>query len=163
MKATSNTFYDAEVMSLQDEQEREQEEAEQEEELEELEEELDEEEEMLAMWLEKLNRPGRLVERGGIEVTKEEILKMFSDEREEAMSEILAMSAKEFQTRLFDGTLPEFVREKLRGIYHDTCHTMRIMTERDFALNIECYGNVHRKRLRYMSTDSYKIIAYGLY
>ena len=168
MKATSNTFYDAEVVSLNDEQEREQEELEEEleqeeEQEEELDEELDEEDEMLAMWLEKLNRPGRLVERGGIEVTKEEILKMFADEREEAMSEILAMSAKEFQTRLFDGTLPEFVREKLTGIYHDTCHPIRIMTERDFALNIACYGNVHRKRLRYMSTECYKIIAYGLH
>jgi hypothetical protein len=144
MKATPNTFYDLETPLYEEEQEQEQ------------------EEEMLEMWLEKLNRPGRLEARGGKEVTKEEILKMFADEREQAMAEIMAMSAKEFQTRLFDGTLPDFVRETFTGLYRDTCHSMRMLTERDFELNITCYGDVHRGRLRYASVDNYKSLAYDM-
>jgi len=143
IKATTNTFYDLEAVFRDEEFEEEQ------------------EDEMLEMWLEKLNRPGRLQERGGKEVTKEDLIKMMAEDREEAMAEIMAMNAKEFQTRLFDGTLPDFVREKNTGrLSRDTCHSMRMLTEKDFELNCISYGDYHRDRLRYMSVEEYIEIAY---
>ena len=143
INSTPNTFYDLETFIHDEEQDPE-----------------EELEEMIEMWLEKLNRPGCLENRGGIEATKEDVLKMFEDEREEAMAQILDMEPKEFQTRLFDGTLPDFVREIHTGLQRDTCHVRRMLTERDFELNITCYGDVHRDRLRYMSVNNYKYLAY---
>ena len=146
MKATPNTFYDLEAILYQEEQEEQ--------------EEREEEEEMLEMWIEKLNRPGRVQERGGKEVTKEDVLKLLADEREQAMAEIMDMDSKEFQTRLFEGTLPDFMRERHSGLHRDTCHCKRMLTERDFELKMTCYGDVHRERLRYMSQEGYKRLAY---
>ena len=143
LKEISNTFYDLEQdFDYEAELEK-------------------EEEEMMEMWLEKLNRPGRLQERGGKEVTKEDLLKMMAEDREEAMAEIMTMNAREFQTRLFDGTLPDFVREKNTvRLSRDTCHPMRMLTEKDFELNCISYGDYHRDRLRYMSVEEYIEIAY---
>jgi hypothetical protein len=115
---------------------------------------------MIEKWLEKLNRPGRLEARGGKEVTKVDVIKLLEDERKQAMAEIMDMDSKEFQTRLFDGTLPDFVRETYTGLHRDTCHPMRMLTERDFELKMTCYGDVHRARLRYMSEECYKNLAY---
>ena len=128
--------------------------------------ELDELEEMLEMWIEKLNRPGRLLERGGKEVTKEEVLKMMADDREEALAEIMAMSAKEFQMRLFDGTLPDFVRESRFAVdirmHRDTCHHRSSLTERQLEKGVMNYGYYHRDKLRFMTVEEYIEDAYEL-
>jgi len=148
-KAIRNTFYDLE-QDFDFEAE--------------LEKEKQEEEEMIEMWLEKLNRPGRLESRDGKEVTKEDLMVMFAEQREEAMMEIMTMTTKEFQTRLLDGTLPEFVREKTNGgLQRDTCHGKIILTEEQFNLNVTNYANFHRDKLRYMSAESYKELAYDLW
>jgi hypothetical protein len=146
LKEISNTFYDLEQdFDYEAELEK-------------------EEEDMMEMWLEKLNRPGRLETRGGKEVTKEDLMKMFAEEREEAMAEIMAMTAKEFQTRIFDGTLPEFMREKNNGkLLRDTCHGRNILTEEQLNSNVMNYANFHRDKLRYMSAESYKELAYNLW
>ena len=82
--------------------------------------------------------------------------------REKAMEEILAMSAKEFQTRLLDGTLPDFPREPTPSLIRDTCHEKRLLTEKDFEHSklISNYGEHHRNRLRYMTTEEYKYDCY---
>jgi hypothetical protein len=142
MKAITNTFYDLETVIDDEELEEEQ-------------------EDMLEMWLEKLNRPGRLQERGGKEVTKEDLLKMMAEDREQAMVEIMAMNAREFQTRLFDGTLPDFVRDNNPPrLSRDTCHSMQMLTEREFELKCISYGDYHRDKLRYMSVEAFIDMAY---
>ena len=82
--------------------------------------------------------------------------------QEKAMEEILAMSAKEFQTRLLDGTLPDFPREQRPVLVRDTCHEKRLLAEKDFEHPelISNYGEHHRNRLRYMSTEEYKYDCY---
>jgi len=80
------------------------------------------------------------------------------------MAEIMAMTSKEFQTRLLDGTLPEFMREKIDGkLLRDTCHGKNILTEEQLNANVMNYANFHRGKLRYMSTESYKELAYNLW
>lgn len=82
--------------------------------------------------------------------------------REKAMEEILAMSPKEFQTRLLEGTLPDFPREQPQILSRDTCHEKRLLTEKDFEHPelIINYGEYHRNRLRYMSAKQYKYECY---
>jgi len=83
--------------------------------------------------------------------------------REKAMKEILEMSPKEFQTRLLDGTLPNFPRETPQILTRDTCHEKRLLTEKEFenpGLIIN-YGEYHRNKLRYMSAKQYKYQFYS--
>ena len=49
-------------------------------ELEEDEDEEDDDDDMLEMWLEKLNRPGRIQERNGEIITKEKLLEMMAND-----------------------------------------------------------------------------------
>jgi hypothetical protein len=113
--------------------------------------------ELLECWLEKMDRPGRKLARGTDE-SAIDILK-----REKTMKEIQRMSAKEFQIRLLNGTLPDFPREKPpTGLYRDTCHTRRFLTEEDF-LRPECINNYaehHKDKLRYMSAECFKYLCY---
>jgi hypothetical protein len=114
--------------------------------------------ENLEMWLEKMDRPGRKLARGSDESVAD-ILK-----REKAMREIEKMSPKEFQTRLLDGTLPDFPREKPpTGLVRDTCHEMRLLTEEDFAnpKRVSNYAEHHKNMLRYMSVECYKYNCYN--
>jgi len=109
--------------------------------------------EMMEMWLEKMDRPGRMAARG-TEESATDIL-----QRAKAMEEIYKMSAKEFQTRVLDGTLPEFPREEPpTGLIRDTCHEMRLLTEAEFE-NVHRpnnYAEAHKGKLRYMTTEVFK-------
>ena len=114
--------------------------------------------ERLEMWLEKMDRPGRKLARGSDESAADILL------REKAMREIEKMSAKEFQTRLLDETLPDFPREKPpTGLIRDTCHEMRLLTEEDFANpnRASNYAEHHKSRLRYMSAETFKYDCYN--
>jgi hypothetical protein len=117
-----------------------------------------EDEELLEMWLEKMDRPGRMAARGNEEPAVNILL------REKAMGEICQMSAKEFQTRLLDGTLPEFPREAPpKGLQRDTCQDRRLLTERDYRMPEGCicnYAEAHKDKLRYMSVDQFKQACY---
>ena len=114
-------------------------------------------EELLEMWVEKMDRPGRKLARGSDESAIDILL------REKAMNEIYEMSAREFQSRLLDGTLPDFPREKPpTGPIRDTCHTRRLLTEKDF-LKPQCisnYAQAHKDKLRYMSAENFKYECY---
>lgn len=113
--------------------------------------------ERLEMWLEKMDSPGRKLLRGSDESAINILL------REKAMKEIKKMSAKEFQTRLLDGTLPDFPREEHpSGLMRDTCHFRRLLTEEDFARSeyIMNYAQAHKDKLRYMSADEFKQLCY---
>lgn len=112
--------------------------------------------EMLHMWLEKVNRPGRLAQRNGEEITKEQLLEMIEQDRNNAMTEIEKMDSYEFQTRVLDGTLPEFIRETVKGIQRDTNHRREILTKKQFEIGLTNYGNVHRNKLRYISAEIFK-------
>jgi hypothetical protein len=113
----------------------------------------DDDTELLEMWLEKMDRPGRRAARGTEEPAIDILL------REKAMEEIYKMSAKEFQTRLLEGTLPDFPRAAPpTGIIRDTCHEMRLLTDEDFekpnrAAN---YAEANKGKLRYMSAECFK-------
>jgi len=123
----------------------------------------EEDEEMIEMWVEKMNLPGRLEERNGVEFTKEDWFRLIKEERDNAMWQIHAMNPWEFQTRVLDGTLPDFVREKSSGPYKDTCHARRVLTKEQFLEGgMTNYGSVHRERLRYMYVDEFKMSCYDL-
>ena len=113
--------------------------------------------EMFEMWVEKMDRPGRKLARESDEPAIDIL------QRNKALREINKMSAKEFQTRLLNGTLPDFPREKPpTGLYRDTCHTRRLLTEEDF-LKPQCisnYAQAHKDKLRYMSADNFKYLCY---
>ena len=126
------------------------------------EEEYEEDEDMLDMWVEKMNRPGRLAERGGVEFTKEDWFRMIKEDRDNVMDQINAMNPYEFQTRVLNGTLPEFVREKANGLLRDTCHSRAVRTEEEFIRGMTNYGSVHRDKLRYMSVEDFKELCYDL-
>jgi hypothetical protein len=114
--------------------------------------------ERLEMWLEKMDRPGRKLARGNDESARDILL------REKAMREIEKMSAREFQTRLLDGTLPDFSREKPpTGLIRDTCHEMRLLTEEEFdnPNRASNYAEHHKSKLRYMSAETFKYDCYN--
>jgi len=92
-----------------------------------------------------------------VENTKDKIL------RDLVMDEIYKMSAKEFQTRILDGTLPDFPREDFpNGYQRDTCHEMRLLTDEEFEIsNRVCnYAEAHKDKLRYLSVEKFKIYCY---
>ena len=113
--------------------------------------------ERLEMWLEKMDRPGRKLARGSDESAADILL------RHKAMRKIEKMSAREFQTRLLDGTLPDFPREKPpTGLIRDTCHEMRLLTVEEFdnPNRASNYAEHHKSKLRYMSAEVFKYASY---
>jgi hypothetical protein len=121
-------------------------------------EEADGDSELLEMWLEKMDRPGRKLARGTDESATDILL------RENAMVKIFLMSPREFQTRLLDGTLPDFPREEWpSGLIRDTCHEMRLLTEAEFDDNNRPnnYAEAHKGKLRYMNVEQFKQCCYN--
>jgi len=88
------------------------------------------------------------------------------EHRNLAMSAILEMDAQEFQTRVLDGTLPDFPRaiagdkDYISGIMRDTCHSHVLLTEEDFKKYIINYAEAHRNKLRFMDTADFKSLCY---
>jgi len=114
--------------------------------------------ERLEMWLEKMDRSGRKLARGSDESAIDILL------RNKAMREIEKMSAREFQTRVLNGTLPDFPREKPpTGLIRETNHEMRILTEEDFANpnRASNYAEHNKSRLRWMSAETFKYDCYN--
>jgi hypothetical protein len=114
--------------------------------------------ELLEMWLEKMDRPGRKLARGTDESATNILL------RENAMAKIFMMSPREFQTRLLDGTLPDFPREEWpSGLIRDTCHEMRLLTEAEFEDDNRPnnYAEAHKGKLRYMNVEQFKQCCYN--
>jgi hypothetical protein len=126
------------------------------------EEEMIEQQEIIEMWLETLNRPERIEKRNGEEVTKQQVLEMIENERRNAMLEIEKMDPYEFQTRVFNGTLPKFIREKSKKLQRDTNHSRVILTKEQFDKGLTNYGNAHRNKIRYMTTEEFKENCYDL-
>ena len=124
---------------------------------------------ILDMWSEKINRPGRTFARGDKELSTLELNYLISDnpekQREAAIEWITNMEPNEFQNRLLEGTLPEFERECItmntpRPIERDTCHPYCLMTDREHELLISNQGYKNRYKLRYMNVDIFKINYY---
>ena len=126
------------------------------------EEEMIEEQEMIEMWLERVNCPEFIEKRNGEKVTKQQVLEMIENERNNAMLEIEKMDPYEFQTRVFNGTLPQFIREKSKELQRDTNHSRVILTKQEFDNGLTNYGNAHRNKIRYMSTEEFKENCYDL-
>ena len=82
--------------------------------------------------------------------------------RDQAMKQIYSMSPREFQSRILDGTLPDFPRGPIIGIIRDTCHKMRLLKEEEFDLpDRPCnYAEAHKEKLRYISTEAFKQTCY---
>jgi len=130
----------------------------------------EDEEEMREMWLEKMSRPGRLAARQGLQYSEKEMDELIrqadKDERDCAMMIIQMMSAREFQEKLLDRTLPSFKRAQPndidypRGLQRDTCHPKCLLHESDFGLEFSNYGGYHRDKLRYMEIDEFKAYCY---
>lgn len=89
------------------------------------------------------------------------------DTTELAMKEIHEMSAKEFQTRLLNGTLPYVPNSQspeIAGLpQRDTCHSKHLLSEDDFERGIMNYAEAHRDKLRFMSAQQFKKLCYPEY
>ena len=118
-------------------------------------------------WLIKNNYPGA-------ELSDKEVLDIVDKERinckqirDLAMTDIIEMTAKEFQTKLFDGTLPDFPRavhgdvDYPVGLIRDTCHSHCLLTDDDFYRNnTNNYAEAHRDRIRFTSAKNFKELCY---
>ena len=84
-----------------------------------------------------------------------------------AMKEIHEMSAKEFQTRLLNGTLPyvpNLQSPEIAGLpQRDTCHSKHLLSEDDFERGIVNYAEAHREKLRIMTAQQFKKLCYPEY
>lgn len=107
------------------------------------------------------------------ELSQEEIINIIEKERinckkqrDEAMDKILNMDAREFQTKLINGTLPDFPRaiegdqDYPKGILRDTCHSHCLLSEEDFSRNIVNYAEAHRNKIRFMNTKEFVKLCY---
>jgi hypothetical protein len=87
------------------------------------------------------------------------------DIREAAMSWIMVMDGKNFQDRLFGGTMPDFERETekeltpeekyMQIVPRSTAHPSRRLTEQELAADLSSQGHIHRKDLRYISLQDF--------
>ena len=126
----------------------------------------EEETEMLQMWLEKLNRPGRVITRNCNEISEWELkYNLVNDDdvenkRNVALEWIQNMESDEFQDRLLNETLPEFEREviipdKVNTLERDTCHPYCLMREIDHKYGNYNQGYLKRGNLKFMSVDKF--------
>lgn len=86
-----------------------------------------------------------------------------ADIRESAMSWILIMNGKEFQDRLFNGTMPKFVFEPVEEITDEeccaspiprlTCHACARLSDEALLAGAINQGYIHRDQLRYCSVE----------
>jgi hypothetical protein len=109
-------------------------------------------------------------------INEEDVSRIIEEERQKciearkvALTIIFKMDAKEFQTRVLDGTLPDFPRaiegdkDYTAGLVRDTCHPHVLLTNEDFERNIVNYAEAHRYKLRFMEIDDFKSLCYNLY
>jgi hypothetical protein len=85
--------------------------------------------------------------------------------REAAMNWIMVMDGKNFQDRLFGGTMPDFEREvekeltpeeKYRQLVpRSTAHPYCRLTDEHFAADLASQGHIHRDQLRYCSVKTF--------
>ena len=126
----------------------------------------EEETEMLQMWLEKPNRPGRVITRNGNEISEWELkYNLVNDDdvenkRNVALEWIQNMESDEFQDRLLDETLPEFERvliesDKVNTLERDTCHPYCLMREIDHKYGNYNQGYLKRGNLKFMGVDKF--------
>jgi len=84
-----------------------------------------------------------------------------------AMKEIHEMSAKEFQTRLLNDTLPYVPNSQSPEIasfpQRDTCHSKHLLKEDDFEGETMNYAEAHRDKLRFMNAQQFKKLCYPEY
>jgi hypothetical protein len=126
----------------------------------------EEETEMLQMWLEKLNRPGRVIARNCNEISEWELkYNLVNDDdvekkRNVALEWIQNMESDEFQDRLLNETLPEFERvliepDKVNTLERDTCHPYCVMREIDHKYGNYNQGYLKRGNLKFMGVDKF--------
>jgi hypothetical protein len=126
----------------------------------------EEETEMLQMWLEKLNRPGRVIARNCNEISEWELkYNLVNDDdvenkRNVALEWIQNMESDEFQDRLLNETLPEFERiliepDKVNTLERDTCHPYCLMREIDHNYGNYNQGYLKRVNLKFMGVDKF--------
>jgi hypothetical protein len=126
----------------------------------------EEETEMLQMWLEKLNRPGRVITRNCNEISEWELkYNLVNDDdvenkRNVALEWIQNMESDEFQDRLLNETLPEFERvliepDKVNTLERDTCHPYCLMREIDHKYGNYNQGYLKRGNIKFMSVDKF--------
>jgi len=87
------------------------------------------------------------------------------EEREFALDWINVMTNIEFQTRLIERTLPDFVREEYvidtdlkiskPLLVRHTNHPYRFLTDEELYTGFISQGYIHRNRLRYFSIDDF--------
>ncbi len=85
------------------------------------------------------------------------------DIREAAMKWIMVVDGKNFQDRLFGGTMPDFEREVekeltpeekyMQLVPRSTAHPYCRLTEEHFAADLASQGHIHREQLRYCSVQ----------
>jgi len=84
---------------------------------------------------------------------------------EAAMGWIEHMDSKEFQERLLEGTLPEFIRDKPPvakcPIERMTNHAYLLMTEECHRVGLYNQGYLHRLELRYIDVEHFKLKYYN--
>ena len=126
----------------------------------------EEETEMLQMWVEKLNRPGRVITRNCNEISEWELkYNLVNDDdvenkRNVALEWIQNMESDEFQDRLLNETLPEFERvliepDKVNTLERDTCHPYCLMREIDHKYGNYNQGYLKRGNLKIMSVHKF--------
>jgi len=126
----------------------------------------EEETEMLQMWLEKPNRPGRVITRNCNEISEWELkYNLVNDDdvenkRNVALEWIQNMESDEFQDRLLNETLPEFERvliepDKVNTLERDTCHPYCLMREIDHKYGNYNQGYLKRGNLKFMGVDKF--------
>lgn len=114
-----------------------------------------------------------LVKKNYLELSLEEIIQIIEKEkidckiqRDEAMKLISNMDAREFQTKLINGTLPDFQRaipgdqDYPKGILRDTCHSHCLLSDEDFDKKIVNYAEVHRSKIRFTNTKDFIELCY---
>jgi hypothetical protein len=83
--------------------------------------------------------------------------------REAAMSWILIMDGKEFQDRLFNGTMPKFVvapledmpNEEYYAIPRLTCHPYTRLSDEALLAGALSQGHISREQLRHISVECF--------
>ena len=85
--------------------------------------------------------------------------------REAAIDWIMVMDGKEFQNRLFGGTMLDFEREiekeltpeekYMQLVPRSTAHPYCRLTDEHFAADLYSQGYIHREQLRYYSVQDF--------
>jgi len=133
----------------------------------EIEEQIEEQE----VWLEKMQRPGRIAARAkehkvSIHQAKYIVCSELGEERKAALDWIQHMNSKEFQDRLLNGTLPKFTREEYfedGKIKRDTNHSWSLMSDECHKLQAFNKGYLNRMDLRFMSIKDFKKSFYKMF